>query len=47
MKQRSVWKRECLVPFLWTSAEDLHRGSNGWGANHAALNDDKNDNWPV
>jgi phospholipase C len=22
-------------------------GSNGWDANHAALNHDRNDNWPV
>lgn len=25
----------------------MEAGSNGWDANHAALNNDQNDNWPV
>lgn len=32
----------------WNEATQcMEAGSNGWSANHAALNGDKNDNWPV
>lgn len=36
-----------LIVTTCTATDHGISGSNGWDANHAALDGDKNDNWPV